>query len=317
MTETSKKILESYQIRKTKKQKTAFIEYMETVARDMEYPFKAECGKSGDRNIVIGNPKNAKVIFTAHYDTPPVMPLPNFITPKNILIYVLYQIFMTAVLMILPAVAIGIGAYFLMTALSLGGDAAREIAWFLGYVVVFLASLLILFGPANKHNANDNTSGVTTIVDIMRDLPPELRDGTAFVLFDLEERGLIGSACFYKQNKDFMKDKLLINFDCVGEGEHFLFTLRKKAKDYDSLISDAYRPTDKFSTEVISKGFVYPSDQANFPCGVGVCSLNRSNHGILYMNKIHTSRDIVYKEENIEYLKDSSIRLVKILSEKI
>ena len=113
-----------------------------------------------------------------------------------------------------------------------------------------------------------------------------------------------------------MKDKLLINFDCVGDGDHVLLVLKRKAKEYESVLCEAYKPTDKLSSEIISKGYVYPSDQANFPLGVGVCTLKRSKRGIFYMNKIHTSRDIVYNEENIDYLKTSSINLIKLLAEK-
>ncbi len=316
MTETSEKILEKYQVRKTKAQKTAFIEYVRSVATEMGYSHKIEVGRTGERNIVVGSPKHAKVVFTAHYDTPPVMPMPNLITPKNIFLYILYQLFMTSVLMLLPAFLVGFSAYLVMTGLSIDPALSREIAFFIGYGAMVLALILIMFGPANKHNANDNTSGVTTIVDIMSDLPPDLRDSAAFVFFDLEERGLVGSASFYKSHKDFMKDKLVVNFDCVGEGDNFLFVLRRAARDYAEVIGEAYQPTDRYTVEVATRGYVYPSDQANFPVGVGVCSLKRTKRGILYMNKIHTAWDIVYKEENIEYLKTSSINFVKELSEK-
>ena len=316
MTETSEEILKKYQVRKTKAQKTAFIEYIKSVATEMGYSHKIEVGRAGERNIVIGSPKNAKVLFTAHYDTPPVMPLPNFITPKSIFIYIIYQIFMTAVLMLLPAGAVGACTYFLLVGFSLDAVLAGDIAFFVGYAAMVFVLILIMFGPANKHNANDNTSGVTTIVDIMRDLPVEMRDSAAFVLFDLEERGLVGSASFYKANKSFMKEKLVINFDCVGEGDNVLFVLRRGARGYAEVITEAYQPTDRFAVEVISRGYVYPSDQANFPVGVGVCTLKRTKRGVLYMNKIHTSGDIVYNEENIEYLKDGSISLLKALSRK-
>ena len=329
MTETSAKILESYQVRKTKEQKSAFREYIKTVAEDMGYSARVEDGSLGAKNLVIGSPENAKVVFTAHYDTPPVMPLPNFITPKSIPVYVLYQIFVVAVLMILPALAVGFAAYFIMTALavgfaayfimtgmSMGGETAGRIAYFVGYFFGIAVVLFVLLGPANKHNANDNTSGVTTIVDIMRDLPTDLRDSAAFVLFDLEESGLLGSASFYKQHKDFMKDKLLINFDCVGEGENMLFVLKKGAVEYESLIKEAYLSTEKFKVEILTRGYVYPSDQASFPVGVGACALNSTKQGLLYMNKIHTARDIVYMEENIEFFKNGSIKLTGIISEK-
>ncbi|MBQ5885632.1 MAG: hypothetical protein IIW79_04415 [Clostridia bacterium] len=42
MTETTKEIFEKYQVRKTKKQKTSFIEYVKQIAESYEYDFKVE-----------------------------------------------------------------------------------------------------------------------------------------------------------------------------------------------------------------------------------------------------------------------------------
>ena len=63
------------------------------------YDFKVEKGAFGARNIVIGDPEAAKVLYTAHYDTCARMPFPNFITPKCLPIYLLYQILLTVVLL--------------------------------------------------------------------------------------------------------------------------------------------------------------------------------------------------------------------------
>lgn len=92
MTETTKEIFDNYQIRKTKKQKTAFIEYVKKLAEEYGYSLKVEKGSFGVRNIVIGDPDTAKVLYTAHYDTCARLPFPNFITPKCFLIYLLYQL---------------------------------------------------------------------------------------------------------------------------------------------------------------------------------------------------------------------------------
>jgi hypothetical protein len=45
---------------------------------------------------------------------------------------------------------------------------------------------------------------------------------------------------------------------------------------------------------------------------VGVAALKKSKLlKILYMDRIHTKKDTVYREENIAYLKEGSIRLLK------
>ena len=89
MTELSRKILEEYQIRKSAKQKEDFWCFLLDELRGMGYEAKIE-GKSS-KNIVVGDPETAKVIYTAHYDTCPVLPIPNFITPRNFVWYLLYQ----------------------------------------------------------------------------------------------------------------------------------------------------------------------------------------------------------------------------------
>ena len=97
MTETTKEIFEKYQVRKTKKQKTAFIEYIKQTAECYGYDVKVENGAFGVRNIIVGDPDTAKVLYTAHYDTCARLPFPNFITPKNFLVYLLYQLLIVGV----------------------------------------------------------------------------------------------------------------------------------------------------------------------------------------------------------------------------
>ena len=92
MTETTQTIFEKHQIRKSRKQKTAFIDYVQSTAAKLGYESRTEKGYLGARNIVVGNPDTAKVVYTAHYDTCAVMPFPNFITPKCIWLFLLYQI---------------------------------------------------------------------------------------------------------------------------------------------------------------------------------------------------------------------------------
>ena len=110
MNEISREILEKYQVRKTNAQKTAFIAYMQE-----KYPrlHVEEGGFPRCRNLVVGDPAWAKMVFCAHYDTCAVMPFPNLITPKNILFYLLYSI-----LVCLPFLALGGVATVLMSFLT-------------------------------------------------------------------------------------------------------------------------------------------------------------------------------------------------------
>ena len=306
MTETTQEIFKKYQIRKNKQQKSAFIEYVKHLATEQGYTVHVEKGMFGARNIVVGDPTRAKVVYTAHYDTCPVLPFPNFITPKCIALYLLYQV--GIIFGIFAAVALCIGAFaFFAETLNLGTD----FTFWITEIAYFGLLFLLLAGPANKHTANDNTSGVTLLIDIMSELPEDERDSVAFVFFDLEEMGLFGSMSFARKHKSEMKDKLLLNFDCVSDGENMLFALRKNAKKYRSAIETAFEAKDGFLVDIADKGVFYPSDQMQFPCGVGVASLRSTKGGLLYMNRIHTHRDVIYREENIAFLKNGAIALPK------
>ena len=84
-------VLENHQVRKSKKQKQAFGDFLESYAADRGYTFQVEKGFLGARNLVVGDPDSARVVYTAHYDTCPVLPFPNFITPKSIGWYLLQE----------------------------------------------------------------------------------------------------------------------------------------------------------------------------------------------------------------------------------
>ncbi len=320
MTRTTKEIFENYQIRKNKKQKTTFIEYVKAIAEQNGYPVTVEKGSFGARNIVIGDPDNAKALYTAHYDTCPRLPFPNFLTPKNLWIYTLYQLALVIPMM----VAMLLGAYLVGNLFYLIVDNFAPsfyenplcflIDLFLREAVMLSILLPLLIGPANNHTANDNTSGVTTIIDIMCALDQSQRDKVAFILFDLEEWGLIGSSSFAKKHKKTLNNKLVLNFDCVSDGENMIFAVKKKAKEFAPMLKKAFETTDAVKVEIATKGIFYPSDNMSFKGGVGVAAFKKTKkRGILYMDKIHTNKDTVYREENIEYLKNGSIKLLEQL----
>lgn len=305
MTPLAKIVFERFEVRKTRKQKTAFIEWVKEQGTREGYTVAVEKGTFGVRNIVIGNPETANVVFTAHYDTCAVLPFPNFITPKSVLIYLLYQI-LVVLLLFVPAVLLARIAFWLEL-------------WFAPMVFsacCFALLFLLLFGPANRHTANDNTSGVTVVLNTMTALPQELRTQTAFILFDQEEAGLFGSSAYYAAHKKQMRNKLLVNLDCVSDGKHILVTVRRKARSFIPLLEQAFASEAPFTVEVCAKGVFYPSDQASFPCGVGVAALKQSKRlRVLYMDRIHTTRDMVYDTENIKFLTDRAVHLATLAAQ--
>ncbi len=291
-------VLTAFPIRKTKKQKEAFRRDVQSYLEEQGYPVTIEKGSMGVRNVVIGDPEKAKYLVTAHYDTPAGMLVPNLITPCNLLTYLLYQF---AIVGLFFAVAILCGGVFgVVTGMpEMAGVAAMTVYWAM--------LLLMLFGPANKHNANDNTSGVVTVLEIARTLPEIHRDTVCFVLFDLEEAGLLGSSAYRKAHKAATEHQIILNLDCVGDGNELVFFPTKKLCKDGKKLRKLCSCVGRFGNKTIAvchKGFrTYPSDQKNFPHGVGIAAFRRNKLGILYCDKIHTRKDTVLEETNVNLLR--------------
>ena len=107
----------------------------------------------------------------------------------------------------------------------------------------------------------------------------------------------------------------------VKDYEEALSKVREEynaAKKYEEQLRAAFDDSnnDKVKVSIESKGVFYPSDQMNFKRGVGVAALKRSKRlGVLYMDRIHTKKDVIYREENIEFLTAGSVKLVKELGD--
>lgn len=300
-----KELFEKYEIRKNKKQKTQFIDWVKEIATNKGWEFNIQDGVIGTRNIIIGNPGKAKVIYTAHYDTCAKMIVPNFITPKNFLVYLLYQVII-CLLLFVPVFVFNTLFVVLFPDLV-------ELSFLISYIILLVILWLMMAGPANKHTANDNTSGVATILGLIFKFDPE--DEVALILFDYEEIGLVGSSVFASKHKDIVKNTLVVNFDCVSDGETMLFVLNKKTKNLMDTFKESYESNDKVTTDVVCKGVFYPSDQVQFKKGIGVCSMKKNKlFRSGYIDRIHTSKDTVFREENIKFLIDGSYKLYKNLT---
>ena len=254
---------------------------------------------------MIVNPETAKYLVTAHYDTPAVLPFPNLITPCNFWPFLGYQILVT-VLIFAAALVPGL-------LLALAGVSA-DIAVRTWSISLYALLVLMLFGPANKHNANDNTSGVVSVLETAKSMPESFRDQVCFVLFDLEEAGLIGSASYQKAHKKHTGNQLVLNLDCVGDGNEIMMFPTKRLLQNAEKMDQLRKITGSWGEKSIAireKGFAYyPSDQKNFPYGVGIAAFNRSRWAGLYCSRIHTKKDTVLEETNVNILRAAIVSLI-------
>ncbi len=294
---------ELYPIRKNAEQKSAFFDY---VCDELgEERVKKETFEKKHENIIIGDIESARVVFTAHYDTPATSLVPNLMFPadklKGMVFHLGYPI-ITAILCLL--VAYGIGAL-----LSLD-QSASLIIYVVLYLGFFYCSTRLI---TNKHNRNDNTSGVATILSIAGSIN---NDKVAFVLLDNEEKGLLGSKALNKKYKKLFENKLVVNFDCVGNGDQIIVMPKEGAEKLSeyALLKEALTSDDKFELHYIPfKKSLGNSDHKSFPCGVGVVASHRAKLVKFCTGRIHTNKDTIANSENILFLTDKIEQFVEKL----
>ena len=297
-------ILHLYPIRKTRKQKTAFLDGVQSYCSRIGWNSQVETGRFGCRNLILGDPDRAEYLITAHYDTCAAMVLPNFITPCNLIPYIAYQL--ALYLGIALAAGVSGGLFALITGSMFWGK-FLSVAMALGILALFV------LGPANAYNANDNTSGVVTVLEILRSLPENQRNRVCFVLFDLEEAGLLGSANYRALHRRATNCQMVINLDCVGDGDNLRFFPTKGLKKDKTRLSKLYGCCGYWGNKsllVADKGICfYPSDQMNFPLGVGVAALKRRKKW-LYLDRIHTRKDTSLDQTNVNILRGAIVSMV-------
>ena len=200
-----------FPIRKTTAQKRAFEKWVMAKMREMGYrPYVDGMNRKDKlrhRNIVAGDPQNAELLISAHYDTAATIGIPDLRIPRNFPVYILSQ---GAVLLGMLLISLLIGTAVGLATKS--GD-LLILTFFFAYLALML---LMMFGAANKHNVNDNTSGIAALLETMQRLSPEAREKTAFILFDHQETGSRGAKSYGAQHVEVQTMKLLVDLNCVG-----------------------------------------------------------------------------------------------------
>lgn len=308
MSEYSKEVIWRYLVRKNKRQKTEFINRTKEVLEEQGYPVTIEQGGMIlSRNIVVGDLGQAKVIYTAHYDTCAMMPLPNFVTPKNILFYIIYQLILTV--LILGSGSLVGYLVSLITNVAVGSLVTAGL--------ILLCCYQIMAGISNPNTYNDNTSGVITLIEIAMKLPIEERQKAAFVFFDNEELGLLGSSMFYKKHHKTVRDTPLINFDCVSDGDYILAIANKQMKKdfakYDLMKASLASDEDKKVEYLSAASTFYPSDQMKFKKYFAIAAVRKAPILGYYLGRIHTPFDTVFDEKNINLLSGAMVEFTERL----
>jgi len=296
-------LLTKYKTRMYRKEKDSFLGHCVKEFAELGYDdvvVKKDRNMYGmtSKNLVVG-PPNADILITAHYDTPGRN---GFMLLFNPLVgAVLGSVLFMVIIFFLPQ--------YLQTNMENGGRWATYTNIII--IVIFIGSFFL----KNKHNHNDNTSGVLGVYNMAKLVAqnPQLKACCAFVLFDHEEilPGLLGSKAFAKWRKKKYPDKMestVINLDCIGVG-NILTVMAKKKHDgwYDIA---GFLKQEGFDVRKIHGGLMGNSDHASFPKGVSLLFQKRSLIGPLYIPNIHSGRDKVCDLSQIERLCGAVYRYV-------
>lgn len=309
MLKTPMDVLTMYPVRKSKKQKQAFRDAVETYATQLGYTFQTE--KTRSKNVIIGDPERAKYLVTAHYDTCAALPAANRLYADNGLLYVMNQLYIGLLMTILPVISacvITVGTMLLYYMTHPQDTPVLGALIFVFSLFAFLPVPVLMgcYGPANKNNANDNTSGIVTVLEIMKSLPENQRSKVCFVLFDRNETGLQGSAAYAKKHKNTLQHQLVLNLSCVGDGDYILLLPTKNLKQNNSLLTSVYKCCGYFGPKSIlvkEKGRpAYPDEHQNFPNAVGISAFKKGKNGY-YIDRIHTSKDTILDITNVNLLR--------------
>ncbi|MCL2812702.1 MAG: M28 family metallopeptidase [Clostridia bacterium] len=293
----------NFETRFKRKEKDAFLERCKAEFAELGYMDSEVIIQKagGGKNLMVG-PPDADILITAHYDTPAANGLMLVANP------VLGQALGT---LAFPLVILWL-AGFLAGFLSVGNP-------FVSFLFPGILILLLILGFTikNKHNHNDNTSGVLGVFRMAEFVAsnPTLKDRCAFVLFDNEEWGLLGSSAFAKwrkKNYPQKKDSAVINLDCIGYGDILLLAATKKHEDWHKMA--AFFQNQGFKIAKKQSSLVFLSDHMHFAGGVMLSFAKKSRLGFLYLPNVHTRKDTVCDLDNIERL---SASIFKYLCETI
>ncbi len=310
--EKNKSFLNEHSIRKTKKQKTSFIQHLCAFVSSKGYVSEIEQTKSGSRNVVVGNFADAQVIYTAHYDTPSRSLIPTVITPKLPILSSLSKI-AVALAVLLPAFAVFLLLASLLPAAGILPTVSVLIAIIAAIAAFVTLMMLFVAGVAREDNENFNTSGLLALLEIMDKTPEAIRNKVAFVFLDNQENGYIGAKDFAKKHKHYIGKKFIINIDAIGLGEDIVVAVNAGAKKSLDAINSAFVSTKSVNVTVLQGGKHIPSDHLKFKHAVGVMAFKKAPSGMLYLNKLTTAGDTEYNSNNIEYVSTAAINLAGAL----
>lgn len=312
-------IMTSHRTRFYRKEKRSFLDFIIKELKESGHTSEIITGGewiTSTRNLIT-KPKDIKYILTAHYDTPGKAPfgysrLSSLFGSATLLFNIIFIL------------------YLFLSAIVIGLIVDKNID--LIYKIIFLSIIVLAMIP-NKNNANDNTSGVVTLMYIANLIKKdkELKDSVMFIFTDKEESGLWGSKHvrkYLEENKVNLNDVQIINIDCVGNGDipvvcyvkpNFRNRLKSKLKEKKQEPADKLENRIKNYLSVDNNKVIIKklssSDHKRFR-NYNAINLSMMKKTKLfkkhYLPNIHTNKDKNIDLKNIEWFGEKILNYIKL-----
>ncbi len=310
MNEFAERIERDYPVRRKAAEKEKFRIWLVAKLREMGYHAELQSGESAlqagghTTNVVVGDPENAKIILSAHYDTGLRELLPPIICPTRPVTGTLYQA-------LTPLLAL-IGSFLIALALTFPFN-APQLTLPIFVVLLFSALAYLRFGPSETRNENDNGAAVAVLLETAKNLTPRYRSNVCFVFFDCGAQANQGARAF-RRRYPVTKEKSILNLDCVGQGDEILFLPSKYSRWNTELldfINESFAELEMPAGKAVflkTDGLVYyPSDNRKFRYSTAVCAVKKvSGFGRCIAPRSSGAAD----EKNISILSAGLVKLV-------
>lgn len=307
MNEFAERIERDFPVRRKEKEKMNFRTWLVYTLKELGYSPRLESGTSAlsmggnMTNVVVGDMEKAKIVLAAHYDTGVREILPPLICPTRPATYMLYEALLP--LLVLAAsflVSFGVTFAFNLPNLMLPL-----------FLLLLIAALFYpKYGKSETNNINDNTSGVTALLEVAKALTPRYRSEVCFLFLDGGTQAGKGAKGLVRAHPE-LKKKSVIVLDCVGEGDELLILPGKASRWNDKLLDailDHFSNSEKKTCFLKTDGFVhYPSDNRAFAGSTVICACDKAKG---FGRRILPRRAERIDEENLSLLCDGLCKLV-------
>lgn len=302
-------IASSFPVRRTAKQRAAFRDWL--LHELSELGWEATVARGGrwyrTENVVTHN-SNPEVILLAHYDTGGRLPF-GYTALGRLLGHGLWAGLLSGFLLALLSDFLWDGLASRVLASPL--PRSHELLFDLSLILALCLPTLI----NNRHNHNDNTSGVLVLLGLAHALSdhPELKHKVQLAFVDLEERGLWGSRrlrrSWREQGVDLAR-ATIINFDCVGWGStpvvSYVGPRERSEAIYQQL--KASRDDVAIVAGLMSDHYSFRREGAS-----GVMFANRVKYGRGFeVPNVHTPRDCRINLDNVVWLVTELVRFCRM-----